>query len=188
MPWREVPAFMATLRATDTVAARAMEFTILTAGRRGEVRFATWGEIDFDNATWTIPGERMKAGKEHRVPLSSRAVEILQTMRAGATGDHIFRGRDGALGESAFEHQLKCLGRRDVTLHGFRTSFRTWCSEQTAFAHEVAEQALAHAVGSAVSRAYARSDLVDRRRKLMEAWADFCAHPTPAGEVVALRR
>jgi integrase len=184
MPWRDLPEFMATLRTTDTVAARAMEFTILTTARRGETRFATWNEMDFDSATWTIPGERMKAGREHRVPLSARAVEILRSMSTVRTGDVIFPGRDGPLGESAFEHLLKRLERRDITLHGFRSSFRTWCSEQTAFAHEVAEQALAHTVGSAVERAYKRTDLFDRRRKLMEAWADFLAQPTPAGATV----
>jgi integrase len=184
MPWRDVPAFMAQLRTVDTVVARAMEFAILTAARRGSVRFATWGEIDFDNATWIVAGDRMKSGREHRVPLSNRAVEILRGMRADATGDYVFPGRDGALGESAFEHLLKRLGRRDVTLHGFRSSFSTWSSEQTAFAHEVAEQALAHTVGTAVTRAYKRTDLFDRRRKLMEAWSDFCSAPAPAGATV----
>jgi len=184
MPWRDVPAFMAKLRAADTVAAKAMEFVILTAARRGEVRFATWSEVDLDHATWTIPAARMKAGKEHRVPLSVRSVEILREMKTTATGEHIFPGRNGPLGESAFEHLLKKLGHGDVTLHGFRSSFRTWASEQTAFAHDVIEQALAHTVGTTVERAYKRTDLFERRRRLMDAWADFCRRPAPAAATV----
>ena len=188
MPWQEVPAFVAKLRATDTVVARAAEFTILMAARKGETRFAIWSEIDLENKVWTIPGNRMKNGKEHRVPLSTRAVEILLKMKATATGEHIFPGRYGPLGESAFEHQLKRLGRSDITLHGFRSSFRTWCSEQTAFAHEIAEQALAHTVGTAVERAYRRGDLFEKRRRLMEHWSDFCRTKSPMSTPATVTR
>jgi integrase len=184
LPWREVPEFMAKLRATDSVQSRAMEFVILTAARRGEVRFATWGEIDFDTATWTIPDERMKAGKEHRVPLSPRAVTILREMNTAAPGEHIFPGRNGPLGESAFEHLLKRLGHSGITLHGFRSSFRDWAGEHTAFPAEIAEAALAHAVGNKVERSYRRGDALDKRRRLMEAWSDYCSKPAPAGATV----
>src|SRR5262249_37308504 len=149
MAWADIPAFVAKLRTIDSTAAMALEFTILTAARKGEARFATWGEIDLDNATWTIPGARMKAGKEHRVPLSTRAGEILREMKAVAMGEHVFPGRNGSLGESAFERLLKRLGHADITLHGFRSSFRDWAAEQTAFAHDVVEAALAHHVGTA---------------------------------------
>jgi len=186
MPWRDVPAFVAKLRATDTTVARAMEFTILTAARKGEVRYATWAEIDFDSATWTIPGNRMKRGKEHRVPLPPRCLEILREAKATATGEHVF----GVLGKESFDRLLKRLGHGDITLHGFRSSFRDWAAEQTAFAHDVVEQALAHAVGTAVERAYKRTDLFERRRKLMEHWSTFLTKlPTLATTAVTqLRR
>jgi integrase len=188
LPWREVPAFMEKLRATDTVVARAMEFTILTAARRGEVRGALWREIEFDTATWIVPGERMKAGREHRVPLSPRALTILQDIHATATGEHVFPGRNGGLGESAFEHLLKRLGHSDVTLHGFRSAFRDWVGESTNYPREIAEAALAHAVGNKVERSYRRGDALEKRRRLMEAWADFCAKPVPAGATVTPMR
>jgi len=188
LPWAELPAFMAKLRATDSTVARAMEFLILTAARKGEARFATWAEIDLDAATWVIPGNRMKAGKEHRVPLSPRCLEILLKMKATAMGEHIFPGRHGPLGESAFEHLRRKLGLGDITLHGFRSSFRDWAAEQTAFAHDVVEQALAHSVGTAVERAYKRTDLFEKRRRLMEAWAKFCARPAVEGATVTKLR
>lgn len=180
MPWRDVPEFMVKLRATDTTTARAMEFVILTAARRGEVRFATWNEIDFSTATWAIPGSRMKAGKEHRVPLSARAVEILRSMPR--MNDFIFPGRDRALGKGAFGRLFKRLGHGDVTLHGFRSAFRDWAGESTAFPAEIAEAALAHAVGNKVERSYRRGDALEKRRRLMEAWADYCSKPAPAAE------
>jgi integrase len=183
MPWREVPEFMAKLRATDSVQARAMELVILTAARKGEVRFATWGEVDFNTATWTVPGARMKAGKEHRVPLSPRAMTILREMNT-APSEHIFPGRNGPLGESAFEHLLKRLGHSGITLHGFRSAFRDWAGESTAFPAEIAEAALAHAVGNKVERSYRRGDALEKRRRLMEAWSDYCSKPAPAGATV----
>jgi integrase len=187
MPWREVPAFVAKLRAADTTAAKAMEFVILTAARKGEARLAKWSELDLEHATWTVPAARMKAGKEHRVPLSTRAVEILTAMKTAAAGEHIFPGRNGPLGKSAFELLLRRLGHGNVTLHGFRSAFRTWASEQTAFSHDVVEQALAHTVGTAVERAYKRTDLFERRRRLMEAWSDFTRSPTAAATILKLR-
>jgi integrase len=179
LPWREVPGFMARLREFDTVAAQAFEVLILTAARAGEIRGMVWSELDLDQAVWTVPGARMKAGRPHRVPLSPRCVSILRNRLAVRTGDQVFPGRDGKLGESAFQYLLKRLGRRDITTHGFRSAFRDWAGESTNFSREIAEHALAHVVGNASERAYARGDMFDRRRHQMEAWADYCAKPMP---------
>jgi len=189
MPWRDVPAFMAELRAVDSVAARALEFTILTVGRTGEVRGAIWDEVDPDGpdgrAVWTVPGERTKSGREHRVPLSPRCVQILKQVRSFARqGEHVFPGIKGGLGESAFLKLLKSLGHADVTVHGFRSSFRDWAGEATNFPREVCEAALAHATGDRVERAYRRGDALEKRRKLMQAWSDYCARPAPMGATV----
>jgi integrase len=187
MPYSAVPAFMAQLRAEQGTFARALELLILVAARAGEVRGAVWSEFDLDHAVWEIPGRRMKAGKPHRVPLSSRCIEILRAMPRES--DLVFPGRAGGMmAEVNFAYILRKLGHGDVTTHGFRSSFRTFAAEQTHFPHEIAELALAHTVGTAVTRAYKRTDLFDRRRKLMEAWADFCSAPAGAGVVVALRR
>jgi integrase len=176
LPWKEIPGFMAKLRETEGPAARAFEFLVLCAARGGEVRGATWGEIE--GAVWTVPGERMKSGREHRVPLSGRCVEILREMKA-LDAAVIFPGRDGAsaLGESSFRQTLNALGHRDLTSHGFRSSFRDWCFESTNFAHDVCEAALAHVSGDATERAYRRGDALDKRRQLMNAWSRFCASP-----------
>src|SRR5262249_14386475 len=187
MPYSTGPAFMAGLRAEQGVAARALEFLVLTAARAGEVRRAAWSEINVDRALWEIPGHKMKAGKPHRVPLSSRCVEILRALPR--QGDLVFPGRAGAMmAEVNFAYILRKLGHGDVTVHGFRSSFRTFAAEGTSFPHEIAELALAHTVGTAVTRAYKRTDLFDRRRKLMQAWSDFLARPaTETGVVVPLR-
>ena len=178
MPYDELPPFMEQLRAEPGVAARALEFTILTAARSGEVRGATWAEINLQNAVWTIPGERMKAGNEHRVPLSPRALEILRGLRRQNDG-LVFPGRDGAtLSDSTLRNSvLHKLGRGDVTVHGFRSAFRTWAAERTNFAREIAEQSLAHTVGTAVERSYKRTDMFDQRRRLMEMWTEYCSRP-----------
>jgi integrase len=185
MPYDEVPAFMARLRAEPGTAARALELAILTAARSGEVRGATWAEIDLPNALWEIPGERMKNGKPHRVPLAARAVEILRNLPRQS--ELVFApGRDGAvMSDTTLRRNVLCkLGRGAVTVHGFRATFRTWAAEQTNFAPEIAEQALAHTVGTAVERAYKRTDLFDRRRKLMEIWAEYCSRPARDGATV----
>jgi integrase len=188
MPWRDVPAFMAELRAVDSVAARALEFTILTVARTGEVRGAVWDEVDLDSAVWSVPGERTKSGREHRVPLSPRCLQILREVRPLARqGQHVFPGIKGGLGESAFLKLLKSLGHTDVTVHGFRSSFRDWAGEATNFARETCEAALAHATGDRVERAYRRGDALEKRRKLMDAWARYCGRPTAAGDVIPLR-
>jgi len=192
LPWPELPAFMAELRQREAVAARALEFAILTSARTGEVIGATWNEIDMQAKVWTVPAARIKAGKEHRVPLSPRALEILDEMRLFGTDGYVFPGqrRGRPLSNMAFLMLLKRMGRPDLTAHGFRSTFRTWASEATGYPHEVCEAALAHAIPDAVERAYRRGDLFDKRRRLMAEWADFCARPAEAegeGAVVPLR-
>lgn len=187
MPYSAVPAFMAQLRAEQGTFARALELLILVAARAGEVRGAVWSEFDLDHAVWEIPGRRMKAGKPHRVPLSSRCIEILRAMPR--QGELVFPGRAGGMmAEVNFAYILRKLGHGDVTTHGFRSSFRTFAAERTHFPHEIAELALAHSVGSAVVRSYKRTDLFDRRRRLMQMWCEFIGRPTAeTGMVVPLR-
>jgi integrase len=192
VPYPEMPALMARLRSTEGVAARAIEFAILTAGRSGEVRGATWGEIDMTAKLWTVPGERMKAGLEHRVPLSKRAVAVLreaEKMRMHAGPDAlVFPGlRDGRPLSGA---TLAMVLRRlvvGVTVHGTaRSSFRDWAGDCTAFPRDLIEQALAHVIADKTEAAYRRSDALERRRELMEAWAGHC--DPKAGNVVRMRR
>ncbi len=180
LPWPEIGAFVAELRDQEGVAASALAFTILTAARTGEVIGARWPEIDFATATWTVPGERMKAGREHRVPLSEPALAVLRQMlplRSYHAGDVVFpNARDGApLSNMSMVMLLRRMGRRDLTVHGFRSSFRDWCAEATSYPREVAEQALAHTLADRVEAAYRRGDLFEKRRRLMSDWAVFCA-------------
>lgn len=186
---QDIAAFMAELRAQEGVSARALEFAILTAARTGEALGACWSEIDLDKAVWTIPASRMKSGREHRVPLSGPVMAVIEKMAEIREGDFLFRGaRPGRpLNSSAFLLLLRRMGRNDLTAHGFRSSFRDWAAECTAFASEVAELALAHSVGSAVERSYRRGDQFARRRELAEAWARYCAEG-PASRVVQLAR
>jgi integrase len=187
LPYPELPGFMSELREQKGTAARALEFTILTAVRAGETLGAQWSEIDLPNATWTIPASRMKAGEAHRVPLSSPAVELLQALPVEDGNPFVFIGGRGGLSTMAMPKVLRRMGRGDITTHGFRSSFRDWCDEQTSYPHHVAEQALAHTIGTAVERAYRRSDLFEKRRRLMEEWGKYCSRPASVGEVVALR-
>lgn len=189
MPFVDVPAFVSTLRGRDAVAAYALEFLILTAMRSGEVRGATWGEIDLEAKVWTVPAERMKAARAHRVPLSARAVEVLEVMRSLTTSTKperlaVFPGPSagGHLSENAFAALLDRM-KVKVTPHGFRSSFRDWAGEVSNFPREVAEAALAHTVGDAVERAYRRGDALEKRRKLMQAWAGY-VEPKPHGSNV----
>jgi integrase len=177
LPYREMGVFVAELRQRDGIAARALEFLILTASRTSEVLGARWDEIDMAARLWTIPGKRMKSGREHRVPLSPAAMVIVEKMAAIRSSEYIFPGRNGALGPVTLRRALAATGRHDLTTHGFRSSFRDWCAELTQFPHEVAEMALAHAVGNEVERAYRRGDLFEKRRQLAEAWARFCEAP-----------
>jgi integrase len=189
MPHAEVAGFMRDLRRQDGVAARALEFLVLTATRVGEVIGARWGEIDMLDKTWTVPAERMKAQREHRVPLSPRALEILKALPRES--DFVFPdGRDRALSNKAMLRLLVKRMARPVTVHGFRSCFRVWAAEQTNFPSEVAEAALAHVVSNKVIEAYRRTDFFDRRRRLMDEWARFCGKPAPAHadkKVVSLR-
>jgi integrase len=186
LPYRELPGFLVGLRGREAIAARALEFTILTAARTGETIFTRWNEIDLLDKTWTIPASRMKAGREHRVPLSARALAILEDMQAHrhAGDDFVFPGdRPGKpLSNMAFLMLLRRMERDDLTAHGFRATFKTWASESTAFQNEIVEAALAHVVGNKVEAAYRRGDMFEKRRRLMQQWAAFCS-TGPAREV-----
>jgi integrase len=183
MDYRQVPAFIVSLheREHGHVGALALEFLVLTAARTGEVTGATWGEIDFDAKVWTVPASRMKGRREHRVPLSSSAIELLRKLPRVASNSFVFIGpRPGAsLGRKAMIYVMERMGQA-VTIHGFRSSFRDWAGETTAFAHEVCEAALAHVRGDQTVRAYARGDLFTKRRQLMEQWSKFCTSPPKA--------
>lgn len=173
LAYTQVGEFMAKLRKRTGVSARVLELLTLTAGRLGEVRGATWPEIDLAAKVWVVPGGRMKSGKEHRVPLSPPAVAVLHEMAAIRESDHVFPGVRGPIGGSAPLMLMKEL--TGTTVHGLRSTFRDWAAERTNFPREVAELALAHAVGSDVERAYQRGDLFEKRRALMGAWAQYCA-------------
>jgi integrase len=189
LPYRELPGFMQELRTREGVAARAVEFTILTAARTGEVIGAQWDEIDPTTATWKIPAGRMKGSREHRVPLSARAVELLGELYREDGNDHVFLGsRKGGLSNMGLAAVLKRMDRHDITVHGFRSTFRDWAAEQTNTANFVVEAALAHIVADKVEAAYRRGDLFEKRCKLMEAWARYCSRPVAEGAVVPLRR
>jgi integrase len=188
LPYGKVPAVIAQLRRRGGIGALALEFLILTAGRLGEVTGARWSEINLADRVWIVPGERMKSGREHRVPLSDGAMAIIEKMQASRLDGSLFPStKPGAkISYLPLSLALKRACAEKVTMHGFRSSFRDWCAEQTAFATEVAELALAHQVGTKVEQAYLRSDLFQKRRQLAEAWAAFCAG-SAWGDVVPLR-
>jgi integrase len=190
LPFREIPAFMTELRQQQGVAARALELAILTAARTGEVISARWEEFDLAERIWTVPAKRMKAGREHRVPLPGPALAVLEQMAAIRQGEFVFAGeRSGRpISNMAMLMLLRRMSRDDLTAHGFRSTFRDWAAERTAFPAEVAEMALAHAVGDKVEAAYRRGDLFEKRRQLAEVWGRFCAMPAAGGEVLPLRR
>jgi len=171
---------MSELRQQTGVAARALEFTILTASRTGEVISARWDEISMAERLWTVPPDRMKASREHRVPLSPHAVAILEEMRTVRVGDFVFPGgRAGQpISNMAMMMTLRRMGRGGLTVHGFRSSFRDWTAERTNFPREVAEMSLAHTVSDKVEAAYRRGDLFEKRHKLMADWAQYAASPT----------
>lgn len=175
MPYPDVPAFLARMSKAKGIAARALEFIILTAVRSGEGRGARWSEFDLEKMVWTIPAERMKAAKPHRVPLTPRASDIVQSMEQVRVSDFVFPSvKSGAqLSDMAFTKTLKTYGAADFTTHGFRSSFRDWAGEETSHPREIAEAALAHAVGDSVERAYRRGDALEKRRALMMEWAAF---------------
>jgi integrase len=186
LPYDELPAFMRDLRAQEGTAARALEFLILNASRTGEVIGATREELDLRKGVWIIPADRMKAGKEHRLPLAPRSVEIVNTQPAGP---FLFSGRDPGTGLSnmAMLELLKRMGRQDLTVHGFRSTFRDWAAECTTHPNEVVEMALAHTIGDKVEAAYRRGDLFEKRRQLMLHWARYCEAPSNEATVHELK-
>ena len=187
MSYADVPTFMANLQTRQATAALALEFAILTAARSGEVLGARWDEFDVGRAVWTVPAARMKAGREHRVPLPRRALKIVKTLHECCTGEYVFPGHKSGkpLSTMALEMVLRRMNVDDVTVHGFRSAFRDWAAECTNFTNEVCEAALAHVIENKAEAAYRRGDLFDKRRKLMEAWAMYCAAPS---KVVAFKR
>jgi integrase len=182
LPYDEICAFMADLRMREAVAARALEFAVLTAARTNEVLGAKWDEIGIKAAIWTIPASRMKGKREHRVPLSDAALVVLERMQAVRDGNFVFPGAKHGrpLSNMAMLVLLRRMGRGDLTAHGFRSTFRDWAAERTNFPSEVVEMALAHAISSKTEAAYRRGDLFDRRRRVMAEWAKFCSTPHPA--------
>jgi integrase len=188
LPYPAVPAFVADLREREAVAAFALEFLILNASRSGEVLGAKWPEIDRRAKVWTVPPERMKSGREHRVPLTARALKILDAVELIRTSDYVFPGkkRERPLSVMAMEMVLRRMSV-DVTVHGFRSSFRDWAGECTSFPREIAEAALAHVVGDATERAYRRGDALEKRRKLINAWDNYIAAPNAGGKVVPMK-
>jgi len=186
MPYDSLPAFMQKLRQQNSSSARCLEFCILTAARTGEVLMARPSEIA--DGVWTVPGERMKGGQTHRVPLSKRAIEVASE----GSDSFLFPSRyhpDKPLSSMTMLMLLKCMGHDDVTVHGFRSAFKDWCRDRTRFDNYVVEAALAHTSGDKVERAYARSDVLAKRAQLMDAWSKFCATPPVkrAGKVVPMR-
>lgn len=189
LPYAELGGFMADLAKMDGMGARALEFAILCASRSGEVRGATWDEIDLNAGVWIIPAERMKAKREHRVPLSSKAVSLLNTLARLDGTELVFHGTSGQLSNMSLTAVLRRMNRGDLTAHGFRSTFRDWAAEQTAYPSEVVEMALAHTIGNKVEAAYRRGDLFDKRRRLMDDWAKYCGTARGVvGEVVALKK
>lgn len=188
LPYAQMREFIADLRTRDGMAARALGFAILTAARSGEVRGATWDEIDLPGKTWTVPASRMKARREHRVPLSDEAVALLSALPRMTDTNLVFPApRGGPLSDMTLTAVLRRMGRADVTCHGFRSTFRDWAGETTAFPREVIEHALAHQLKDKAEAAYQRGDLLAKRALLMQAWADYCARTATEGTVIPLR-
>jgi integrase len=189
LPYEQLPAFMADLRSRTSISAKALEITILCALRTSEVIGGTWNEIDLVAGVWTLPGGRMKAGQAHRVPLAPRVLEILCELSSRREGEWVFPGNRAGkpLSNMALLKMLAVMGHDEITTHGFRATFKTWASERSSFANEIVESALAHAVGSKVEQAYQRSDRIEKRRRLMFAWADYAGKPPATSTVVPLR-
>jgi integrase len=198
LPYADLGTFMTALKARDGLSARALEFAILTAARTGEVIAATWSEFDLVAGTWTVPAERMKAKREHRVPLSDAALKLLKTLQLQGGGEFVFPGgrkKSDApghfrpLSNMALLETLRRMERGDLTTHGFRSTFRDWAAERTGYPREVVEMALAHTIADKVEAAYRRGDLFEKRRRLMVEWAKFCGQPSkPAGDLLTLQR
>lgn len=191
LPYADAADFMKALRAKIGVAPRALEFAVLTAARTNEVLGARWSELDLDKAMWTIPSERMKARRDHRVPLSEAAVALLRSLPRDTEGEYVFvspMARGKPMSNMAMLKTLKLMKRDDLTVHGFRSTFRDWAAETTAYPDTVVEMALAHAIGNAVEAAYRRGDLFEKRTRLMADWSSYCASDSRAGaKVVPIR-
>ena len=189
MAYEDVAAFIAKLPKREATSALALELYILTAARSGEILGMQWSEIDLDKKIWTVPANRMKAGREHRVPLSPRVVVILRQLEKVSTGEFVFAGqtRGKPLSNMAMEMVLRRMNVQDATVHGFRSSFRDWAGNVSNFPREITETALAHVIGDKAEQAYRRSDALEKRRKPMEAWASYC-EPRPGGNVLRLGR
>ena len=183
MPIDDVPSFMERLPEAPGIAARGLEFLILTAARSNEVLGARWPEIDLERRLWVIPAKSMKAAREHRVPLPERALAILREMAAARQSEFVFPGDKPKrpLSTMAFAMLLRRMGV-DATTHGFRSSFKDWATERTSFPHELSEMALAHAIKDKTEAAYRRGDLLEKRRQFMTAWARFCASGSASGQ------
>ena len=196
LPYAEIPAFMADLRKREGVSAKALEFTILAAARTNEVTQARRSEIDWNAKVWIVPSERMKAHREHRVPLTDRAIKLLESLPVEVGDDFLFIGLQTGcpISNAAMATLLKKMAPKSTTpgkvatVHGMRSTFRDWCAERTNFPRELAEAALAHVLDNKTEAAYQRGDLLLKRRKLMEAWATYCASPARSGEVVSIRK
>jgi integrase len=189
LPYADLPDFLAELRQRNGIPAKALEFAILTAARPGEVLLADWSEIDFAARVWAVPGTRMKAGRDHRVPLSDAAMAVLEALPEPRS-EPVFPGaRPGRpIGRNALMKELRRMGRGDLTVHGFRSTFRDWAAEATEFPGEVCEAALTHAIGDKTEAAYRRGDLLERRRLLMAAWAAYGAGEQVGATITTLRR
>ena len=190
MDYRDVPDFVGRLRALDGISARALEWTILTAARTNETLGMAWDEINRENQIWTVPEERMKSGRAHRVPLTTRMLEIFDELEDIQVGPFVFSGqkRNHSLSDMALAMQLRRMKVENATVHGFRSAFRDWAAEETHFPREIAEAALAHVVGDATERAYRRGDALERRRDLMAAWESYCTVPSQENVVRLSRR
>lgn len=187
LPFADVPKFVSELARREGMAARALELLILTAARTSEVIGAQWSEIDLKTKVWTVPASRMKGQKEHRVPLSERAVEILEALPRET--DHVFPGgrKDSQISNMAMAQVLKRMDRDDITVHGFRSTFRDWAAERTTYANHIVEMALAHVIGDKVEAAYRRGDLLEMRAQLMKDWAAYCNKPPQDSTVTPIR-
>lgn len=182
MPYAEIPAFVESLQSLEAISVRALEFLILTAARSGEVREAVWSEFDFDKGVWTVPASRMKAGKVHRVPLSTRASEIVVGLSEHKVSEFVFPGQklDRPLSNMANTMLMRRMKMDHYTVHGFRSAFRDWAGDETHFPRDIVEQALAHQVGNETERAYWRADALAKRRDLMAEWAAYCLFGKPS--------
>ena len=190
LPFVEMSEFLEVLRGQLGIAARALEFTIFTAARTGDVIGARWSEIDLTGAVWTVPAKRMKAGREHRVPLCARALELLRSMEEHRHDDYVFPSsrKHVPMSNMAMLKVLERMERDDITVHGFRSTFRDWAAERTNYPREVCEMALAHVVGDQTEAAYRRGDLFEKRRRVMDDWGKFCATPARGAAVLPLKK